>query len=138
MTSCHGDGSDTSFNGDAPGVQFDNNTSRLNCSLQFNDYCGTINESNKTSIRNQETQTYPETVCSETQTEEPSPTPIPAAVKTKDTASQTETDEKQWNSIGIQVDRPVFTYEDITVLMKMCVFILVLQMLKHLRHCLTV
>ena len=110
MTSCQGDnGSDVSFDEDASGVTFDY-VSRLDCSLQFNDYCGQLNESYTTSIRNQETQTYPETVCSETQTEELNPICIPTEVKTKDTASQTESDEKQINSSGTQVDRPVLTY----------------------------
>lgn len=114
LTSCQGDdGSDVSFDEDAPGITFDY-VSRLDCSLQFNDYCGQLNESYTTSIRNQETQTYPETVCSETQTEELNPVCKPTEVKTKDTASQTESDEKQINSTGTQVDRPVLTYEDIS------------------------
>ena len=85
LTSCQGDdGSDVSFDEDAPGITFDY-VSRLDCSLQFNDYCGQLNESYTTSIRNQETQTYPETVCSETQTEELNPVCKPTEVKTKDT-----------------------------------------------------
>ena len=116
MTSCHGDESESSFEGDAPGAQFDHNSSRLDCSLHFNEYCGTIHENgpNKTSMRNQETQTYPETVSTQSQTEESSPAPVPNAVKTKDTASQTESNEKEVNSVETQVDRPVLAYEDIS------------------------
>ena len=88
LTSCQGgDGS----GGDAPGVRFDY-ISSLDCSLQFNYYCGQLKKSYTTSIWNQETQTYPETVCSDTQTEELNPICIQTEVKTKDTASQTKSD----------------------------------------------
>ena len=140
MTSCHGDDSESSFEGDAPGAQFGHTLSRLDCSLQFNDFCGTKHENgpNKTSMRNQGTQTYPETVSTQSQTEESSHAPVPNAVKTKDTASQTESNEKEFNSVGTQVDRPVLAYEDICRSNEDVLFILESLMLKHLRLCLMV
>ena len=81
-----GDHSDTIFNGESPAVQFDN-PSRLDCSLKFNDYCGTITGSEVTHIRNQEIQTYPDIVSVGTQTEEVSicTTSSDTAVKIKET-----------------------------------------------------
>ena len=65
------------------------------------------------SMRNQETQTYLEMVSTETQTDALDPPTV--SVKptgTKDTGSQTEAFLKPVNSVGVQVDRPVLTYED--------------------------
>lgn len=107
------DCSDTSFDGETQGIQFDNNVSRLDCSLHFNDYCGVIKDSNKTSIRNQETQTYPDTVCIEVQTEDPI-CGVTKRKETKETSSQTDKEEVvNMNNIGIQVDKPLLTYEDV-------------------------
>ena len=54
-------GFDSSYEDDAPDVQLDNSVSHLDLSLQLNDYCGS-GVSTVSSMRNQETQTYPEMV----------------------------------------------------------------------------
>ncbi|XP_033753600.1 uncharacterized protein LOC117336915 [Pecten maximus] len=85
-------------------VSFDANSSRLDNSLLFNDYCGNVLGSHISSSRNQSSQTSACAVSVSTQTDS-------AHIVSAQVGTQTST--KTYNSVGTQVDRPTLTYEDV-------------------------